>query len=205
MSIGLNRTDFEQLRRSGMPDAYPKPTLAVVQELNERGYAVDVTVLNYLVKTARVQPSRVGQRNFSWQAEQIDAVASILEEQQSFLPAVVASEAFGFPFATYLKALKQAVEQLRIESGDPTVAEDPTLFVMHVAPPRFGRPARVSFTVCDDVRAHLCPQESGNLPFGVGTRTTTMPRVDDSAVPPAHSPPVSPAVHHRNGMAFSAK
>ena len=123
MPTGLSRSEFERLRRSGVPDEYPKPTQAVVQELQERGYAVDVTVLNYLVKTGRVHPSRIGQRNFSWLPDQIDAVAEVLEEQQSFQPAVVAARSFGFLYSAYLDALRQAVQQLRVESGDPAIAE----------------------------------------------------------------------------------
>lgn len=207
MPTGLSRSEFERLRRSGVPDEYPKPTQAVVQELQERGYAVDVTVLNYLVKTGRVHPSRIGQRNFSWLPDQIDAVAEVLEEQQSFQPAVVAARSFGFLYSAYLDALRQAVQQLRVESGDPAIAEDPALFVMHVYPPRFGKPARVSFSVCDDVRAHLCPAEP-QPPFVESVRPMAKRRADESHPSPAAltaGGAASPAGQLRNGMAFSAQ
>lgn len=212
MPAGLSRDEFIELRRAGIPDSYPKPTQAAVQELQDRGYAVDITVLNYLVKTGKVKPGRVGQRNLCWQSEQIEVVAGVLEDQEAFVPAVVAARFHGFAFADYLRALKLAVSELRQESGDEQVGEDPTLFIMHVHPPRFGRSAKVSFSLCDDVREHLCPvrapvaasPEPVSAQGGRVTGKRKPDKVDEPGALPGGAASGTLNHRNRNGMAFSA-
>lgn len=203
MPAGLSRSEYEQLQCPTSQEAYPKSTLGVVQELQERGYAVDVTVLNYLVKTGKVQPDRIGQRNFSWQKEQIDLVVGHLEEQQSYCPAVVAASHFGYRYASYLESLRKAVLALREQTRDATIAMDPNLFVMEVHPSRFGKPARVSFRVCEDVKAHLMNHEA-NESFHPGVLAAVKRRSDEGSGPPV-STGTSPVSLHRSGMAFSAQ
>lgn len=132
---------------------FPMPISAASNHLRSRGYDCRPAILDALIRQGVVTPSKPD----AWTQADVDVAADHLEQASILTPFAALCMTVGCRYADFLLALREAAERETAKYGRPVPADD-TYFVLHVVPPRATTPARVSFTLCDDVRERL---ESG--------------------------------------------
>lgn len=165
MRIGLSFDEFAELRLAPLAGAdpafvqaaqlerealFPMTAAQAVNHLRSRGYDCKPQMLELLVENGVVRPAQPG----AWQQGDVEIVADYFEDAEIYTPYAAACQAFGFRYADFLRALREAAERESQKYGRRIPADD-QYFVMHRVPPRDDRPAVISFTLCDDVRERL--------------------------------------------------
>lgn len=174
MRIGLNFADyvdlvltptgpdgaFRQAVEMELESMFPMTTAAAASHLRSRGYdarwqSLELLVENGVIKLA--QPD-------AWSDSDIEAAAEHFEQAQILVPYAAACLTLGCSYADFLRPLREAAEEASRKYGR-SVRPDDQLFTMHREPPRGVtddagrlvdiRPARISFTIADDIRERL--------------------------------------------------
>ncbi|GIX05029.1 MAG: hypothetical protein KatS3mg114_0898 [Planctomycetaceae bacterium] len=175
MRIGLTFEEYVDLRLKPLAGAdpvfieaaemerealFPMTTAQAASHLRSRGYDCKPQMLELLVENGVVRPAQAD----AWQQVDVETVADYFEDAEIFTPYAAACQTFGFRYADFLRALREAAEQASRKYGRH-VRDDDQLFVMHRVPPRGVtdekgnlveiKPAVISFTLADDIRERL--------------------------------------------------
>jgi len=123
---------------------------AACSQLQARGYDCRPPMLELLIQHGVVTPAN----SDAWSQADVDAAADHLEQCEMHTPYVVMCTALGCRYADFLRSLRAAAEHESAKYGRHIPADD-QYFVMHRVPPRNGTPAKLTFTLCDDIRERL--------------------------------------------------
>lgn len=107
-------------------------------------------MLGLLVENGVVRPAQPE----AWQQADVETVADYFENAEIFTPYAEACQTFGFRYADFLQALREAAERESQKHGRRVPAND-QYFVLHRMPPRGDKEAVVWFTLADEVRRRL--------------------------------------------------
>ena len=116
------------------------------EHLRLRGYDCKPQMLELLVENGVVRPSSPD----AWTRADVDAAADYFEAAEIVTPYAAMCQTLGCRYADFLQALREAAERESRKYGR-RIPTDDQYFVMHRVP----RPAVISFTRCDDIRARL--------------------------------------------------
>lgn len=151
---------FRQAVDMQLESMFPMTTASAAGHLRSRGYDVYRQSLELLVENGVVKPTQPD----AWSESDIDAAAEHFEQAQILVPYAAACIVLGCSYADFLRPLREAAEEASRKYCRP-VRPDDQLFTMHREPPRGVtddagrlvdiRPARISFTLCDDIRERL--------------------------------------------------
>jgi len=145
--IGLTFEEVVELKTKPLL----RMTLATAcSQLQGRGYDCRPPILELLIQNRVVTPANPD----AWSQADVDAAADHLEQCQIHTPYVVMCMALGCRYADFLRSLRAAAEHESAKYGRHIPADD-QYFVMHRVPPRDGNPAKLTFTLCDDIRERL--------------------------------------------------
>lgn len=165
MATGMSFTECVELRLMPLAGADPAFFQAAEMERNEmfpmtlgtasnhlrsRGYDARPEMLEVLVEDDVITPDA----KLGWSQENVDEAAAYFERCGLFTPYAAMCETMGCGYADFQRALRAAAEAASKQYGRH-VPDDDQLFVMHREPPRGDRPAKLSFTLCDDIRERL--------------------------------------------------
>jgi len=175
MRIGLTFDEYVELRLNppagGDPafqtaadqereQMFPTNLASAANHLRARGYDCKPLMLEMLIENGVVKPAG----RDVWAQADVDAAAQHFEDAQIFVPYAAMCQAFGCRYADFLRPLREAAERASREYKRH-VPEDDQYFVMHRVPSRgvtddngnlIGvEPAKVSFTLSDDVKERL--------------------------------------------------
>ncbi|HOI56534.1 MAG: hypothetical protein BWZ02_02931 [Lentisphaerae bacterium ADurb.BinA184] len=129
----------------------PLMTLAAASShLLSRGYDCRPEMLELLIQNGVVKPA--GEN--AWSRADVDAAAEHFEDCDLLTPYAEMCKTLGCRYADFLRSLREAAKRESAKYGR-RVPDDDLYFVMHCEPPRDDRPARISFTFCDDIRQRV--------------------------------------------------
>lgn len=141
---------FHEAAQEERDRMFPMATAAASNHLRSRGYDCRPAILDALVRQGVVTPSKPD----AWTQADVDVAADHLEQASILTPFAALCMTLGCRYADFLLALREAAERETAKYGRP-VRPDDQLFFMHRVPPRENTPARVSFTLCDNIRERL--------------------------------------------------
>lgn len=165
MPIGMTFDEFFELKLKPNADAdpafheaaeqeqdalFPMPTTAVAHHLRRRGYDVRPQMLELLLECGTLRTKVLD----SWTREEVDDAAAHFEDCQIFVPYAAMCETLGCTYADFHRALRETAETESRKHGR-RLPEDDQYFVMHRFPPRDDAPAKLWFTLADDIRERL--------------------------------------------------
>jgi len=137
ITYGLTREEYGELYG---PQNYSKSTTAACEELRNRGYAIDVAGMAYLLKSGVIpQPRRNGGRNLRWCRENIDAAAYRMEISRRYTPCAASWMTWGIRFADALRARRAAIQ------GHPMHHPDRFAILIRPGSPVVDTPGTVEF------------------------------------------------------------
>ena len=140
-------TEAAELERAEM---FPMSLSQASNHLRSRGYDCRPPMLESLIRNKVVAPASPD----AWTQADVDAAAEHFEDAQIYTPYVTACMAFGFTYAAFLLALRQAAEQASARYGRRVPADD-QYFIMQRQPGRGDTPAIISFTLSPDIQEQL--------------------------------------------------
>lgn len=163
--IGLDLSEYVALRLMPLAGAdrafveaaederermFPMAKVTVSHHLRSRGYECRPIMLDALVEQGVVTPADPD----AWSQDDVEAAAEHLEDAEIFTPYAAMCLALGCSYADFLRPLREAAEQASAKYGRPIPADD-QYFVMHREPPRATAPARISFSLCSDIKERI--------------------------------------------------
>lgn len=129
---------------------FPMPKVTASHHLRSRGYDCRPIMLDALVEQGVVTPADPD----VWMQDDVEAAAEHLEDAEIFTPYAAMCVALGCSYADFLRPLREAAERESAKYGRPIPADD-QYFVMHREPPRATAPARISFSLCSDIKERI--------------------------------------------------
>ena len=129
---------------------FPMPKVTASHHLRSRGYDCRPMMLDALVDQGVVTPDYPD----GWSQADVETAAEHLEAAEIFTPYAAMCVALGCSYADFLRPLREAAERESAKYGRPIPADD-QYFVMHREPPRASNPARISFTLCSDIKDRI--------------------------------------------------
>lgn len=129
---------------------FPMAKVKVSHHLRSRGYDCRPIMLDALVEQGVVTPREPD----AWTQADVDAAAEHFEDCCIFVPYAMMCYALGCSYADFHRALREAAERESAKYGRPIPTND-QYFVMHREPPRATDPARLSFSLCSDIRERI--------------------------------------------------
>ena len=151
---------FQTAAEQEREQMFPMSLASTANHLRSRGYDCRPPMLDLLIQNGVVSPAD----RDAWSQSDVDAAAEHFEDAQIFVPYAAMCQAFGCGYADFLRPLREAAEQASKAYGRHVPADD-QYFVMHRVPSRgvtdddgnlIGiEPAKISFTLCDDIKERL--------------------------------------------------
>jgi len=148
---------FEEAAERRIEELFPMSTVSASHHLRSRGYDSRPELLETLVEDGVVT---LGEGD-TWTQGDVEAAVEHFEDCQLFVPYAMMCYALGCSYGDFCRALREAAELESAKYGRP-IRDDDQLFVMHRVPPRGIPaqdgglagivPAKLSFTLCDDIR-----------------------------------------------------
>ena len=159
--------------------SYPVTAEVAAREIYERGGNATLDKLRKLSSgpNPEITLPDSPHRHPKWTESAIDQAADWFDARRDYTDSVIMCKELGLSYEDYCRALKEAYDEVFDEFGEIMVVEFGTniggnpdhrddadgslqgtllkIFDMHVHPLRFPEPARVTFTLCDDVREYL--------------------------------------------------
>lgn len=151
---------FRQAAEMERKSLFPMTTAAAAAHLRSRGYDALRQSLELLVENGVV---RLTQPDV-WLESDVEAAANHFEQAQILVPFAAACQTLGCSYADFLRPLREAAEDASRKYGRSVAAND-QYFVLHREPPRGEtddagnliaiKPARITFSLCNDIRERL--------------------------------------------------
>ena len=129
---------------------FPMPKVTASHHLRSRGYDCRPIMLDALVEQGVVRPADPD----VWTQDDVEAAAEHLEDAEIFTPYAAMCVALGCSYADFLRPLREAAESESAKYGR-AIPDDDQYFVMHREPPRANAPARISFSLCIDIKERI--------------------------------------------------
>ncbi len=145
-----NGLTFEEALELRTAPSLPLTLATASNHLWSRGYDCRPEMLELLIQNGVVKPA--GEN--AWSRADVDAAAEHFEDCDLLTPYAEMCRTLGCRYADFLRPLKQAAERESAKYGRQ-VPDNDLYFVMHCEPPRDDRPAKISFTLCDDIRQRM--------------------------------------------------
>lgn len=151
---------FHEAAAQEAAQMFPMSTTVAANHLRSRGYDCRPPMLDLLAENGVVTLSQLD----VWTQADVDAAAEHFEQAGIYVPYAMMCHALGCTYADFLRPLREASEQASEKYGRHVPADD-QYFVMHRVPPRGVTgpdgnlveitPAKISFTLCDEIRERL--------------------------------------------------
>lgn len=141
---------FHQAAEEERERLFPMQKVTASHHLRSRGYDCRPIMLDALVEQGVVTPADPD----AWSQEEVEAAAEHFEATEIFTPYAAMCLALGCSYAEFLRPLREAAERESAKYGRSIPADD-QYFVMHREPPRANEPARISFTLCSDIKERI--------------------------------------------------
>lgn len=145
-----NGLTFEEALELRAAPSLPLTLVAASSHLLSRGYDCRPEMLELLIQNGVVKPANEN----AWSRADVDAAADHFEQAEIFTPYAEMCRTLICRYADFLRSLREAAERESVKYGCQ-VPDDDVYFVMHCEPPRDDRPAKISFTLCDDIRQRM--------------------------------------------------
>jgi len=107
-------------------------------------------MLELLIENGVVKPASEN----AWSRADVDAAAEHFEDCDLLTPYAEMCRTLGCRYADFLRSLREAAKRESAKYGR-RVPDNDLYFVMHCEPPRDDRLAKISFTLCDDIRQRM--------------------------------------------------